>query len=228
MARVILGGGISSINGSIGGTTFQSGSSGTIAKNKGHKTKSNSFQSSVNKVNIAYVSQLWSNMSASDREAWNSYAIFKPVTQKNNSGRFLSGQQLFFLYNYAGYYQSEAIINTPSFSTEVITLTSLRIVNDGGTLYINSDVAINEAINFLIAKISSPVKPSQKRSVGGVKQIYCEFSSTTDMNITSQYQSLFGIIPSVGQSVEVEFQMFSSTTENWSNKIKVVTIVEAP
>lgn len=225
MARVKLGSGITSINGSIGGTTYQNSASGTIAKNKGRRTNKSSYQSDKNKSVLSYIQQYWSNMNAADRQQWQDYAVFKPVSQKNNAGRFLNGQQIFALYNYAYFTQFESIINVPVFDTEALTLLTFWIASDGTNVYLKSPTNIDETQYFVIFKISAPTKQSRKRSVGGVKSIYVEFAVSDTVDITAAYTSLFGLVPQVGQYVECEFQIFSATTINWTNRGKIVTEV---
>jgi len=226
MARVTLGGSIASLNGSIGGTTFQNGISGSIAKNKGVKTKSSSTQSAKAKVALSMINQAWSNMSGSDRQLWDDYAIFKPVPQKNNNSRFLDGHQLFTFYNSAYRLQFDTIQNTPAFLTTPPDFRSPSIVNDGSNLYVRLSSSMDEGTEFLMFRISAPCKASQSRSVGGTKFIWLKFEGSYVYDITKDYTSLYGIIPPVGSYVEVEFQYFRSDCPNWTNRVKLVTTVE--
>lgn len=227
MARVTLGGGISSINGSIGGTTYQNGASGTIAKNKGVKTKSTSSQAQFSKQVTSVVSQAWGNLSVSSRAQWDAYAIYKPVPQNNNTGRFLTGQQIFNLYNSARYIFDGGIVPTPTFTTNPALDTVITIVSDGSALFLRSSTAYDEADRIGIYKISGTVKVSRNRSVGGVKYIPVTFGGSGEVDITSAYASLYGAIPLTNDYVEMEYQIFNTDNPNWTPKFKKVFLVAA-
>lgn len=220
MARVTLGGGISSINGSIGGSTFQSGNSGTIIKNKGIPTVRHSSQANQSKSIIAHINQMWSDLNTTAKSEWQNFSIYKPTAQKNNPSRFLNGHQCFLLYNYAYFANQGGIIANPTFSTENASFRTFTIHNDTSNLFVRSTTSIDEGDTFLMFKISSQVKNGRVSSVGGVKQIICSFSGTAEFDITAPYQALFGSIPPVGSYVECEFQLFRSDFVNWNNKYR--------
>lgn len=226
MARVTLGGVISSLNGSIGGTTYQAGRSGIVAKNKGYRTQKSSYQSDKAKVALSKISQAWCNLSQSDRDLWNNYAVFKPVSQKNNVGRFLNGQQIFNLYNSAYLLQFDTLVSTPVYDVTPCDFRNVSVVNDGANLNVRLSTSMDEATEFLMFKISAQCKSSQGRAVGGVKSIYCEFGGSYEWDITSDYIAFYGAIPAVGAHVEIEIQFFRADCPNWTNKARVVTTVE--
>lgn len=227
MARVTLGGGISSLNGSIGGTTYQNSASGTIAKNKGIKTKSTSSQAQYSKQVTSVVSQAWSDLSAATRDAWDAYAIFKPVPQKHNSGRFLTGQQIFNLYNSAMYMYNGGIISSPIFITTPSLDTTITIHSDGSSLYLRSSTGYDESSYIGIYKLSAQVRGSQSRSVGGVKYMPVIFSGGGESDITNQYVALYGFAPVENEYIEMEYQIFNVANPNWTPKFKKVYVIQA-
>ena len=220
MARITLGSGISSINGSIGGTTYQSSNAGTIAKNKGARVRRLSAGTGRVSSIITTVQQGWSILSAATRAEWEAYAIFKQVPQKNNPNRYLNGQQLFALYNYSYYFQFGGLATTPNFVTDAIPDNDFTIHFDTGSLYVRSNNSIDEGDFFVNFKISAQLKASRQKSVGGLKQIKCTFGGGTEQDITTAYTQLYGTTPIIGSYVEISTKIFCTTIPTWGATIE--------
>ena len=225
MALITLGNGISNIRGKIGGTVYQHSQAGTISKNRGSRTNKSSYQSDKAKITVAYLNQVWSNMSATDRNQWINFALYKPTPQKNNPSRFLNGQQIFILSNYAQFLQFLTISTTPIFSTTPALSTFITLENIAGALLVNSTFAIDETTDYLILKVSNRMKPTRQRAVGGVKYINTVFANTTSCDITSDYTDLYGAIPSTGEFVEIQYQLFSNVATNWTGRSQLASFV---
>jgi hypothetical protein len=86
-------------------------------------------------------------------------------------------------------------------------------------------VNINEANFFVICKLSAPVKQGSVKSKGGVKYIPTVFSNTTQSDITTEYQRLYGIVPASGTFIEFEHQIFMTNDVNWLPKYKEIAEV---
>lgn len=218
MARIILGNGIAQLRGKIGGTSYSAGLSGPVARNKAIINRRSSSRASQAKLFTTRLQSYWSAMSIAERDVWNQFALFKPTEQKHNPGKYLNGQSIFMLYNYAHLVQYNSVLLAPVFSATLPVSTFLSVASVLGVLSVNSTTAIDEATDFAIFKISGRVKPSRSAAPGGVKQIKLTFGNTTAVDITSDYVDRYGIIPASGDYVEIEYQIFSLQATNWTIK----------
>ncbi len=49
-----------------------------------------------------------------------------------------------------------------------------------------------------------------------MKQIRLTFGNTASVDITTDYQDIYGVIPATGDYVVIEWQVFSNQATNWS------------
>jgi hypothetical protein len=226
MALISLGSGITSIRGKIGGTVYQGSASGTISKNRGYKTKNSSVQAARAMTTLNQLSQYWLTLSTIDRAAWNAYAIYKPTLQKNGTGRFLNGQQLFMYYSFRYFLQFQSIPSAPTFVTNSFPYSTFDIFNTYGALDIFAGFNIDETVSFLNLKISNSIPEGRNYATGGLKYIYTLFNNNTSTDITTKYNDVFGRVPQVGEYLIIEAQLYSATNANWTNVYKAKVIVQ--
>jgi len=204
------------ISGKIGGFSFSTSLSGKTIKVSGKPRNKDSYESDLTKSNMQFLQNSWRNMTNAQREAWNTFANFRPVEQKNNPGRFINGQQYFIKYNFAYYYQFGSIVTTPVFSVDAPFNAELSINRGLIETSVVSDVNIDETTDFCIFKISGVMPPSRKRPTGGVKQIKLIFGNTTSYTITGTLFTLFGTTPQVGDTVYIEYTFYKTNFIQWS------------
>lgn len=226
MALITLGSGITGIRGKIGGTVYQGSASGTISKNRGYRAKSSSIISAKAQTILGQVSQYWLTMSDTDRATWNAYATFKPTLQKNGTGRFLNGQQIFLFYAYKYYLQFASVPSAPTFVTGSIAYSSFDIFNTAGVLEIFAGFQIDESAVFCILKLSNSIPVGRNYATGGVKYIFTNFGNSDSTEITQKYLDTYGRLPQVGEYLILEAQLFSATNANWVNNWKAKVIVQ--
>src|SRR3972149_8638966 len=85
---------ISDITGRIQGTTFQRTQGGLCARNQRAQRNSNTNSQNFNKTGISSILNAWINLTQSEREQWNQYAIYRNIKQKRNQSRTISGQHI--------------------------------------------------------------------------------------------------------------------------------------
>lgn len=222
MATIIFGNGISAMRGKIGGTIYSTGLSGAIAKNKPIILKKRSTISYGARWAVTALQAHWANMSIADKLTWSNFALFKPTQQKRNIGKFLNGQQIFLYYAVPYLNQFGTIINNPTFSTTPANIATPSITSIGGSLFLDSSLAIDETLDFAVFSISGPVRQGRVNAPGGTKRIKVVFATTSQVDITSAYNLLFGFIPSSGQYVEITWQVFSVQATNWTMRGRTV------
>jgi hypothetical protein len=226
MALITLGSGITGIRGKIGGTVYQGSASGTISKNRGYRAKSQSLQSARAQTILGQCAQYWLTMSDTDRAAWNAYAIFKPTLQKNGTGRFINGQQIFLYYAYRYFLQFASVPSIPTFTTSNFAFSAFNIFNTAGVLEVFADFSIDESAVFCILKLSNSIPVGRNYATGGVKYIFTLFNNSVSTDITQKYTDVFGRVPQVGEYLILEAQLFSATNANWTNVYKAKVIVQ--
>lgn len=100
MARVLFGGGVVSIKGSIGGTTFQSNTSGNIARSR-PATKKRQTKNQGNQIALfGTIASLWRGLSLANKILWNDFATANPKTNKFGQVKTLTGYAMFQSLNH--------------------------------------------------------------------------------------------------------------------------------
>jgi len=99
MASIQLGNIVSSIAGSVGGTTFRRTQRGQIMYNKQNRQNKSANSKNSVKNKIGSILQKWGSLEETDRELWNIQASLYP--QKNKFGEvvYFTGRQFFTKLN---------------------------------------------------------------------------------------------------------------------------------
>lgn len=217
MAIIKTSGLITDINGSIQGSTFQNSLGGLTLKSKSFQKRRFSEQANAAKSIMNNLQEEWKNLSQANRDLWNAFALFKPTLMNNGSGRLLNGQQLFLKYGAWYYSQFLFVPNLPAMSNTYLAPVAVSVVYNAPNLEIHTDRNINEASEFINFRISSPMLQSQKSPKGGSKQIVLTFGNTQIVDVTTEYLNLYGIIPTAGEYVFIEWRLCSVASGFYSN-----------
>jgi len=119
MASVKFGALVVGLKGKIGGTVFQSGPSGYVAKNidaiadSAKLTKADAGRIFKPTKIIAIVSGLWRNLDQANRDAWNAQAVNWPAQNRFGETYTPSGYQVFMTLNTQTYGFTGIVIETP-------------------------------------------------------------------------------------------------------------------
>jgi len=116
VARVEFSSVVTSIRGKVGGSVFQRNRSGYSLKNKSNNVDSASVKQIASRVYMSQVHAAWRSMSENERNAWDIFANFKPVRNRNNSNVNLTGYQLFLKYNLIRLQAGYTILTTITYS----------------------------------------------------------------------------------------------------------------
>jgi len=113
MALVKVGGGITDIVGSIGGTTFARNSSGLYMRARVKPVNPNSVRQSAIRAIVAQVSAYWSNtLTVAQRAAWAVFGAAMPAKNKLGETIYLTGFNQFVKSNIALLNGGKAIVPT--------------------------------------------------------------------------------------------------------------------
>ena len=206
MARVLYSALITSINGSIGGTTFQRNAYGHTIKKKPNIVNPNTARQAKPRAALQTLAGIWATMSAAQRNAWDAYATANPVASRHNPNAYLTGHAQWLRVNLlriqAGF---SVLINIVSSAQSVLTYSGAGITNSAGSLFYGDDATDSLNVMQVNAYLSAPVKASQQYDKSRTR-----FMTSNDLdvggifqNVTTNYQNTFGIIAQTTQFVFV-------------------------
>ncbi len=222
MARITLSGIATDLRGSVGGSTFQQSQGGLVMKNKSNNIKRISLKASTTKGFSQYLNQTWRMLTEPKRLQWNQYASFLAQQQHNNPGLFISGQNIFFRYNYYQLAIFQTYVDVPVFGVSNKLLDSLAIANNAGALEITFGRAIGNNTEMLWLELSNQIPQSQKRSPSGTKVIPQLITNGTTFDITNVYNKFYGVIPATGAFLQAKWTIIDLEVPAWTTKAEKV------
>lgn len=215
MARIIYGGLVTEIKGSMGGTTFQSNRYGFTVKNKPNTSQANSQSQIVRKAALQSVSGKWLLLTPAIRAQWNAWATTYPTRSAKNPTSYLSGYNLFLRYalNLDIYSPSE-VIGSPTDAPDPLGNIDIQVVNSAGDLRLIVSPGSSTATFRLLTYLSRPVRATQSYIKSWTRKVRGDsFTSIAlDVSLTSGYESALGTIPATGQLIAAEFSFIQITS----------------
>jgi hypothetical protein len=212
MATVKYGALVTEIRGSIGGTTFQKNAYGQTIKNKAILVRPNSErQENVKNIFSAAV-KAWRAFSDAARGNWNTFATNFPQFTKKDDTVTLTGFNAFVKWQSA-LYLGAGFGSLPQ-GTPVTSLPALDTANP--TLeYVGASLELIQ--NFVTADgtwlvnwfISSPRLDSQLFFGSQRRFIVSGLTSIVAFDITNTYFEIFGVLPQVGEPVNVSMVLYT-------------------
>jgi len=194
MARVTTSSLISNIAGSMSGTTFQQSNAGLVMRKKPLSINPNSLPQNFQKTNLIKIQQQWIAFSNSERQAWQSFASFAKVTQKNNVNRFISGQQLFIQINSYRLMKGISMLQYPVFSPYSLDPIIMKWSVSPTHAYFIADRTIDEAAEFLLLYMSTPLSKGIMHTKTSYKNINLgSLLSSTRYDAKAGYYSAYGV-----------------------------------
>ena len=218
MALVQLGGGITSLHGSIGGSTFVRSKGGTIWKSKSNRPGGSS-SSSQEKAAIKYsLGRQWSNnLTAAQRKAWIAYA--KTITYTTGTGitSHHGGSTLFIIQNFYLALYDYAILYTPPTSRIISSISNFTVLAQSAGAGNRLEVTVSIGTSYPNQVSMIEFTPPQKPGVASVTSKYLYSPSTglinTTTDIKAAYISAIGSIPATGgQRIFVQATLLNTVT----------------
>lgn len=201
MALTKFGSIVTSLRGSVGGSTFQNGLGGSIMRSKPNPVKNatagkNTIQ---NYCNNLYLS--WYNMSAAERLSWSAFASLVNKSQKKNNSLILNGQQLFFFVNNYRLLHGIAILTTPVFSADKASSFSFTISEIVGNTYVVFSRSLNATNEFWICKATIPLRPTINNFSNKLGFVNVATTNGASQNLSAWYYVKYGHILLVGDTI---------------------------
>lgn len=195
-ALVLFGDGRQMI-GSVGGTTFQRGRYGAIARMKTSPVQPMSAAQTAVRNRTAQVSSNWKVLSGSDRLGWENLAASFPTTNRFGQEVFLTGQAFYNMANQNVLQVGEPLLNVAStVDTWVVPgaeLAAVITVGDGFTTFTVSDPS-----NFSDKCVVQMTRPlPQTLNFGSLsrewRKIYADDDGAISTAINAGYEDTFGV-----------------------------------
>ena len=211
MARIIYSGLVTSIKGSVGGTTFQSNAYGNTVKNKANMIIPNSVSQELRKLIFSKATKGWSSLTSVQRSNWETYAAAFPQFAKNNPSAVLSGFSVFVKWHAAFFlgkgldnpFNTGAVLANPPLDTVALTLVNAASVLTLGRTWVIGDETFN--VNFFLSR---PFSPSQNFSGSSPRFIVSLTNVDGSSAITTAYLAQYGSLPVVGSAINVATQLY--------------------
>jgi len=178
MARIIYGPIITDIKGSIGGMTFQKNGSGTIARLKPRKTKTNTQKQRDQQPRLKEVQAAWNTLTLVNKILWNDFAAINKKIGLDGQEKTLTGYQWFLTINENRLLFDDSILSVPPAYEIVNPINNINLSFEGGYLNINFNTTLNGTL-YYVGEYSSFVVNSiskfdfnKNRLVGKIDQSY--------------------------------------------------------
>lgn len=142
MARIIYGSIITDIKGSIGGITYQKNGSGTIARLKPRKTKTNTQKQRDQQPRLKEVQRNWNELSLTNKVLWNDFASVNNKIGLDGNEKVLTGYQWFVTINQNRLLLSRSILLVPPVYEIVNPIDSISLLWDQTVLCVIPNIPI--------------------------------------------------------------------------------------
>jgi len=159
MAKFVLGGIITNIAGSVGGTTLRRVPNGFSMYNKSKGTSIARLLNNTRVPQIARIFQKWSGLTDVERAGWNATALTVTFPDKFGVAKNLTGRQLFSKANIQLLPIGIEVTDSTGFTNDqpIWTLSSMIMNGDDGIYSVNVDIgtdSTNLFLNFLFKNVS--------------------------------------------------------------------------
>jgi hypothetical protein len=205
MAKIQLGGIISDITGSIGGTTFQRGNGVYVARKKSIPRK---FNSSLQQLTLKYLSTInaaWNDLSVEELHAFDGWAAMLQIYKHKQFKHILSGIELFRQINFYRAANNLALITSAPMSYYNAEPANLSDIISGADLIVEFDRVIDSTNETAYIFLSSPVSNKSRQPGNKLRLMSAAQTSVTQFTVTESYTNAFGNLITPGSYIWIKF-----------------------
>lgn len=197
MARIKYSALIDSINGSIGGTTFQRNRYGFTAKNKPVTVNPQRPLQVKRKTEMVSVAQLWGTLTEPQRAAWRTFADNNPRPTRLNPDAFLNGFNYFEAYHLLRWVISPgSLLVDPNGPVGSVTGFTADIFVTGGVMTWEPAADIVGSNWAALVYLTGQMKTGQLAVSSTPRFIDVDFAPFAGAQvITAPYLAIFGVLP---------------------------------
>jgi len=204
MARIKTSGIISDIRGKIGGSVFQRGNGGLILRSGTTPVNKKSNRTEFSKSVQSSVRASWLALTSDQRQVWASFMQYKTVSQLNNAELFLSGQQYYMKCQYYRLYVGFSALTVPGFKQPTNLPRTFTIDMSGGQLIVTDPNGATPTSMFQFIFLTGTVPPSVNNPSNRLRAIPVQFFNAVTYDISTEYISIFGALPSSGDELFIK------------------------
>jgi len=212
MARIVYSALVTSIRGSIGGTTFQNNAYGFTIKNKPNVIRPNTPNQELRKLALSRAVKSWAGLSDAERSDWNTWAAANPQFAKHNQSSVLSGYAVFtrsMVFLMIGTGLSAVIVTAPSYTIIPLDTVTWTVSDAGQPFTITSDWVIGDGSLQALVYATRQFLGSQT-FIGSAGRFIIELSTTdATTNIGSEYAAIFGREPALAESFWLSWVLYN-------------------
>lgn len=203
MARIKYSGLIDSINGSIGGTTFQNNRYGFTIKRKPSGNKNATPNQQVRRNAMYSVQQEWIALTPAERSNWNTYASTFPTPTRLDPSVYLNGINLFEKYHLLRKLWTQTVLANPSGAQQTLSGLGISIQNAAGVLDADVAATVSGGNWYSLVFLSRPLRPTSNLAKNNTRFVQAaNVSASYNQNMTTAYQNVFGFIPVNGDTIQ--------------------------
>ena len=204
MARIKTSGVISDIRGKIQGSVFQGYKGGIFVRSSSSPINKRSFTQLQARSFTKYLQSQWLGLTAVQRQQWDIWATFRHLSQKNNIGKYVNGQQAFLKINHYRLQYDYAIITTPSFDDASPDNVTWSLDNNAGTLVATPSRVFDYPSEYGILSLSRTMNNSINNGGSEPRLIKYQTDYLTSYDVTTLYEAIYGTIPSIGDTIFIK------------------------
>lgn len=214
MAQVKLSGLVTSIKGSVGGTTFQSSGAGLTARNKPLPLKSKSNAQTTVRVLQAQLNTAWGDLTDAQRQTWASFSEFTngsgKTHKRNNSAN--TGKMQFLTVNFWLLQYGKSILTTPSFALPLNPVIPCPPLYNESDNLMNYDGTLDTSSQILVTRVSLPQSLSTKTANTGFRTLVYTQVDGSSQNWAAAYLATFGVSLVLGKKYWIEYRVVDFLT----------------
>lgn len=212
MAKIELSALVTNISGAIGGTLFQKGRSGHIARNN-YYTNTNKSERAIKRSNIiAYLNYQWYILSQSNKDSWKAFVNFAHITMSSNNNILLSGREAFIKLNYYPVLYGYSLKTSPSFLRFELTPTDCDIGLIDNKLHIDIDKSLTADKEFLVLFITFKTRPTINNPGSRYRILIFDSGTGGNVGIKNEYIDLFGNMATTGDTIFIRWCLVAKET----------------
>jgi hypothetical protein len=212
MAVVKWTGLVTAMKGKIRGSVMQLGAGGQIMRSNRQFNQHSNMRWRGSKVNIATVANNWRSLTPTQMLAWASATSMYPVTDRFGNTHYPSAYTLYMRLNNALQYHSGSMIMTPLAPVAFSNISPIEVAVGGGPTFEAISNINTQTYERVIISASSPMSYGRQANAGQYVKIGSyDFSGTRFMNITTDYEAVYGVIP-VGCQYWFQWQILNLNT----------------
>jgi len=231
MAKIMFGGGISEMRGSVAGTTYSRNRGGAYTRNRVTPLNPASANQQLVRSSITDLSTQWSTvLTQAQRDSWTALAQAFPTTDIFGASIVLTGLQMFVRQNTPLSYIGETLLLSPPVNLDVDSLTDFSAIVDdsANTMLLTFAPTPVPADHVLQISATPAVSPGISYFKNKLRQITALPATTaTGEDVQAEWVALFGTAPAVGQKIAFQGRLLSLITGTPSTPLQFDAIVVA-